>query len=429
MTSPAVVLPARPALRERAGALARRVSPFRLGVAAIALHVLDDAFLQPQPGTSASDHLVSGLVPLALLALAAWAYPRLRGARQGALALALGLLGLAAGGEAFYYAGQTGLAGDDYTGLLALAAAPLLLGTGAVTLWRARRTDGSLRRRAARRALAGAAGLLGFVFVVLPVGMEYVDTHTARAVVPAADLGAAHEDVSFTTSDGLELQGWFVPSRNGATVIAFPGRKGPQAAARMLIRHGYGVLLFDRRGEGESDGDPNGWGWGGDRDLQAAIAYLRARPDVDPDRIGGLGLSVGGELMIETAAEHGGLAAVASEGAGIRSVRELAAMPAPLGAKLVMTPFKAVSTVASAVFTGEGPPRNLLDLVGDVDRPLLLMYSPKGQGGEIELNPEFHRRAPGSELWATDAGHAAASREQPAAYERRLAGFFDAALR
>ena len=335
MTSPAAVLPARPALRERAGALARRVSPFRLGVAAIALHVLDDAFLQPQPGTSPSDHLVSGLVPLALLALAAWAYPRLRGARQGALALALGLLGLAAGGEAFYYAGQTGLAGDDYTGLLALAAAPLLLGAGAVTLWRTRRTDGSLRRRAARRALAGAAGLLGFVFVVLPVGMEYVDTHTARAVVPAADLGAAHEDVSFTTSDGLELHGWFVPSRNGATVIAFPGRKGPQAAARMLIRHGYGVLLFDRRGEGESDGDPNGWGWGGDRDLQAAIAYLRARPDVDPDRIGGLGLSVGGELMIETAAEHGGLAAVASEGAGIRSVRELAAMPAPLGNKLL----------------------------------------------------------------------------------------------
>ena len=168
--------------------------------------------------------------------------------------------------------------------------------------------------------------MLTFVFVVLPVGMEYVDTHTARAVVPAGRPRRRRTRTSrFTTSDGLELHGWYVPSRNGAAVIAFPGRKGPQAPARMLIRHGYGVLLFDRRGEGESDGDPNGWGWGGDRDLQAAIAYLRARPDVDPDRIGGLGLSVGGELMIETAAEHGGLAAVASEGAGMRSVRELAA--------------------------------------------------------------------------------------------------------
>jgi predicted acyl esterase len=27
----------------------------------------------------------------------------------------------------------------------------------------------------------------------------------------------------------------------------------------MLVRYGYGVLLFDRRGEGESEGDPNAW--------------------------------------------------------------------------------------------------------------------------------------------------------------------------
>jgi hypothetical protein len=39
----------------------------RLALGAIALHVVDDNFLQPEPGTSASDHLVSGLVPLVLL--------------------------------------------------------------------------------------------------------------------------------------------------------------------------------------------------------------------------------------------------------------------------------------------------------------------------------------------------------------------------
>ena len=45
----------------------------------------------------------------------------------------------------------------------------------------------------------------------------------------------------------------------------------------MLARNGYGVLLFDRRGEGASDGDPNIFGWGGDRDLHAAAAYLQSR--------------------------------------------------------------------------------------------------------------------------------------------------------
>ena len=135
-------------------------------------------------------------------------------------------------------------------------------------------------------------------------------------------LGALHENVSFTTSDGLRFHGWFVPSKNGATVISFPGRKGPQKPARLHGHEGYGVLLFDRRGEGESDGDPNALGWRGTRDLEAAIAYLRSRPDVIPDRIGGVGLSVGGEMMFQAAAETDDFKAVVSEGAGIRSVRE-----------------------------------------------------------------------------------------------------------
>ena len=72
----------------------------------------------------------------------------------------------------------------------------------------------------------------------------------------------------------------------------------------MLIRHGYGVLLLDRRGEGASEGDYNAFGWSGEPDLRAAIAFLRRQPDVDPARIGGLGLSVGGELLLQTAAAH-----------------------------------------------------------------------------------------------------------------------------
>jgi cephalosporin-C deacetylase-like acetyl esterase len=65
--------------------------------------------------------------------------------------------------------------------------------------------------------------------------------------------------VTFRTSDGLRPRGWYIPSRNGAAVISFPGRNGPQRQARMLARHRYGVLLFDRRGEGRSECEPNAW--------------------------------------------------------------------------------------------------------------------------------------------------------------------------
>ena len=89
-----------------------------------------------------------------------------------------------------------------------------------------------------------------------------------------------------------------MPSRNGATVIAFPGRSGPQKHARMLVRHGYGVLLFDRRGEGASDGDPNAFGWGGERDLLAAVGIsCAAAPTSIPAGSAAIGLSVGGEML------------------------------------------------------------------------------------------------------------------------------------
>ena len=61
------------------------IFPAALGL--IALHVADDSFLQPQPGTSAGDHLVSGLVPLAVLALGGALYARVSGGARAAIAL------------------------------------------------------------------------------------------------------------------------------------------------------------------------------------------------------------------------------------------------------------------------------------------------------------------------------------------------------
>lgn len=88
----------------------------RIALGVLAVHILDDALLQPQRGTSAGDHLVSGLVPTALLIGVAWAYPRLRPGFRASLALAFGLFAVAVGGgEAGYYTLEGGPSGDDYT--------------------------------------------------------------------------------------------------------------------------------------------------------------------------------------------------------------------------------------------------------------------------------------------------------------------------
>jgi hypothetical protein len=402
---------------------------FRLAAAVIGVHVMDDSFVQPNSGMSATDHLVSGLVPLALLALAAWFYPRLRGGWRGSVALTFGILGIAAGIEGFYYAREVGPSGDDFTGLLCLPAGVLLLALGVVTLWRTRRTDGSLWWRYPRRALLGVAGFLA-AFMIVMVGLAYVTTHTGRAVVPANHLGVAYENVSFETSDGLELEGWYIPSRNGAAVIAFPGRKGSQRPARMLARHGYGVLLFDRRGEGDSEGDPNSWGWGGDADVKAAIDYLQRRPDVDPRRIGGIGLSVGGEMMLETAAETDELAAVVSEGAGARTLSEELDYDDSGLDQALGTLVGASKNAGIAVFSNRMPPTNLKRLAGRIDpQRVLLIASPNSGHGE-ELNRGYARAAGDSAtLWEIpESGHVGGQQARPEEYERRVVGFFDEEL-
>jgi uncharacterized protein len=83
------------------------------------------------------------------------------------------------------------------------------------------------------------------------------------------------------------------------------------------------------------------------------------------------------------------------------------------------------------VFHDQPPPASLVDLVKKVaPRPLLLMYSGKGQGGEVQLNPEFYRAAVEPKaLWKIrGAGHTGGIRAQPREYERRVVGFFDAGL-
>ena len=55
---------------------------------------MDDSFLQPEPGTSALDHLPGGPVQLAALGVAAAAYRRGRAGLQATIALVVGLVAL-----------------------------------------------------------------------------------------------------------------------------------------------------------------------------------------------------------------------------------------------------------------------------------------------------------------------------------------------
>ena len=393
----------------------------RLALGVVALHVVDDNFLQPAPGTSAGDHLASGLVPLALLGLAAVVYPRLRSGRRAALAATLGGIGIAIGIPSAYLLAEGAFPGDGVTGLLALAAGLVLLSSAPVVLWRSRRPG---RWRRARTVVGGL--LLGVVLlstVVFPVAVAYVYTHAGRVAV-TPDLGVPLERAAVTTEDGLRLAAWYAPSGNGAAVVVFPGATRTEEA-RMLLRHGYGVLLLEPRGQGGSEGDVVRWA--GDRDLLAGAAYLAGRPDVHAGRIGAIGFSIGGENLLEAAARSDAFAAVVSEGAGSR-VGDADASGAD---RILAAPMLAVMTAATAVFSNQGPPPPIVERIGSIaPRPVLLVYAEPGVGDESTRQPEYFAAAgEPKELWKVPgSAHTGGIEAQPEEYERRVVGFLDHAL-
>jgi pimeloyl-ACP methyl ester carboxylesterase len=231
--------------------------------------------------------------------------------------------------------------------------------------------------------------------------------------------------VSFRASDGLELAAWYRPSRNGAAVLLVHGgggdRTGAVAHAEMLARHGYGVLVYDARGRGASDGSPNGYGWDWGKDVAGALAFLKRRPEVQPDRIGALGLSTGADVLIEVAAKRRDLGAVVADGAAAGSFEDWHRLR---GSDLGL-PSGWVMFTTMRVLSGDPPGPPLQDLVAHVRTPMLLVSA--GEAEERDFNVLYDNVGnPAVEHWnLPDAHHTDAIREHPGEYEQRVVAFFD----
>ena len=164
----------------------------------------------------------------------------------------------------------------------------------------------------------------------IPIYQVYLAMHPARfpiGDISPADFDLEYEDVAIFTEDEIQLQGWYIPSKNHAAVIlvhAFNGnRTGTIYHASLLAKHGYGVLLYDTRTQGESGGDLYALGWEDHLDILAAIEYLQQRQEIDSDKIGVLGLSAGAKAALYAATQSDEIAAVVAEGTRWRTFDDL----------------------------------------------------------------------------------------------------------
>ena len=265
------------------------------------------------------------------------------------------------------------------------------------------------------------------------------------------------ESVRFVSSGQRILATVYGRSADRAPVVLIcAGFSGTQdtpsiiAAAETFAAQGWLAMTFDYRSFGQSDGEPRQVVSVPRQldDIHAAIAYLRSRPDVDPDRVSLWGSSLGGGHVVTVAAGDTRIAGVVAQvpfngfpkraDAGGRSTKEAYALlwtavrdrvrgwfgQRPLyikavgmvGERAVMVGEDASQTIevlGSATWRNEVAPRGLLDMmayrpgktVHRVQAPLMVCIGEKDLATQGDTTRPLARDAPRGELHSYPFAH------------------------
>ena len=255
-----------------------------------------------------------------------------------------------------------------------------------------------------------------------------------------ADFGIAQwDDVRFSAVDRVELSGWFIPpdpQSDGATLILVHGLGGNRGDmlehAQMLVSKGYGVLLFDLRNHGASAGTLTTLGYSEAEDVCGAFAYLLTRQEVNPQRIGLVGYSMGAAAVLRAAARIAQVRAAIAESA-YTSLEDNIAQGVTAKTGLPPFPFAPVMIWLGERMTGLRihQIRPIDDVAQMAPRPLLFVHGAQDSTVDAKNSVELYQAASGPKgLYLIDkAGHTGLASADPAEFERRITGFLDWSLR
>ncbi len=193
------------------------------------------------------------------------------------------------------------------------------------------------------------------------------------------NIGLDYENVSLTTEDGVNITGWFIPSKSPRATFLFAHGNGGNISHRLekiriFNELNANTLIFDYRGYGASEGSPSERGLY--LDVRAAYHYLLNDKKIPAKQIIGYGESLGGAVIIDLAFHNdvGGLIIESS----FTSVRDMGKNIFPfIPAFLYKTKFDALSKIVS------------------VRSPVLAFHSPEDEIVPYELGRQLFDAAPG----------------------------------
>ena len=263
-----------------------------------------------------------------------------------------------------------------------------------------------------------------------PVRNAFIFAHPSRRLAWMPNSSLDFREVTFPTRDGLTLFGRFVPGRNRATILLLHGLGGSNVDmllhAESLVRAGYGVFLIDLRAHGSSDGDTSTYGLREAEDVLGAVDYLLTRLDVNGQKIGALGISLGAQAALRAALKTEHIRALVLEGLNPSILREQGGRPTSLRRWLNYPANWLYYRVYEFMIGGREV--GVLDVIGKIaPRPVLFIAS---GAKDIYFSRLFYAAAnEPKELWELPEGlHGAAILQGAQEYQSRLVRFFGQAL-
>lgn len=179
-------------------------------------------------------------------------------------------------------------------------------------------------------------------------------SQAGETIDPTRILGTA-QSLEFQGLDGETRSGWFFPGLRGAPAIVLchgyrSNRTEVLTLATSLQQHRYNVFAFNLAGHGESPVGYTTLGYQETEELVAALEMLSTRDDVDTQRLGVWGYSLGAYAALNAAAQIPAVKVVVVDSvypdptAMLRLVlQRLGAQAVPLISSIVTAEFQVVS--------------------------------------------------------------------------------------
>ncbi len=275
--------------------------------------------------------------------------------------------------------------------------------------------------------------LVAFILFLLYVSYRLVKPPRYVGEWTPSDLGLEYEDVSFTTEDGVRLEGWWMDRGSDRTIVLLHGYTVSRWAfyiremIEFLAQEDYNLLTFDFRSHGRSGGNYTTFGNKELLDLKAALRWLRENGP-NAGRVGLVGYSMGGIVTIRALADDLADAGVAdsppfyADRSAARGLRYFAKLPSSL--------YPLIRFFAEALI-GVGNV-DVMSYAERVKKPLLIVVGRRDPLVRVEEAEEFFKLNrevnPNVELWVGEGAHVRIIREEPDEYRRRVLDFFGAHL-